>query len=78
MFYGEIRSYTERIWHVYGRIRHRIRSFTTVYRVRNRRPGRTSMSIPSQARADPGSAQILGLINEQEELVSLFIYKKKV
>jgi hypothetical protein len=36
------------------------------------------MSIPSQARADPGSAQILGLINEQEELVSLFIYKKKV
>jgi hypothetical protein len=35
MFYGEIRSYTERIWHVYGRKR----SYTTVYRVRNRRPG---------------------------------------
>jgi hypothetical protein len=39
MFYGKIRSYTERIWHLYGRIRHRIRSFTTVNRVRNRRPG---------------------------------------
>ncbi len=39
MYYGEIRSYTERISHVYGRIRHRIRSFTTVYGVRNHRPG---------------------------------------
>jgi len=39
MYYGEIRSYTERIWYVYGRIRHRIRSFTTVYGARNHRPG---------------------------------------
>jgi hypothetical protein len=45
MFYGQIRSYTERIWHVYGRTRHRIRSFTTVYRVRNRRPGKIKQEL---------------------------------
>jgi hypothetical protein len=45
MYYGEIRSYTERIWHVYGRMRHRIRSFTTVYGARNRRPGIESLPM---------------------------------
>jgi hypothetical protein len=44
MFYGEIRSYTERVWHVYGRIR----SFTTVYRVRNRRPGLVNNGLISK------------------------------
>jgi hypothetical protein len=28
MFYGEIRSYTERIWHVYGTVYGRKRPFT--------------------------------------------------
>jgi hypothetical protein len=37
-----IRSYV--LWAKYGRIRHRIQSFTTVYRVRNRRPGKVVSS----------------------------------
>jgi hypothetical protein len=39
---------------------------------------RIPMSTPSRARSDLGSARKLRLINEQEKLVSLFIYKKKM
>jgi len=39
MYYDERRSYTKRIWDVYGRIRRRTRPFTIVYELRNRRPG---------------------------------------
>jgi len=34
---------------------------------------RTPMSTPSRARSDLGSARKLRLVNEQDELVSLFI-----
>jgi hypothetical protein len=37
--------------------------------------GRTPMSTPSRARSDLGSARKLRLVNEQDELVSLFIQK---
>lgn len=36
------------------------------------------MATPSRARADLGSDRKLRFVNEQEELVSLLIYKKKV
>jgi hypothetical protein len=35
--------------------------------------GRTPMSTPSRVRSDLGSARKLRLVNEQDELVSLFI-----
>jgi len=44
MYYDERRSYTKRIWDVYGRIRRRTRPFTIVYELRNRRPGRWQIS----------------------------------
>ncbi len=35
--------------------------------------GRTPMSTPSRARSDLGSARKLRLVNEHDELVSVFI-----
>ena len=35
--------------------------------------GRTPMSTPSRARSDLGSARKLRLVNEQDELVSVFM-----
>jgi hypothetical protein len=48
-------------------------TFTTSPAQSNMGPnGRTPMSTPSRARSDLGSARKLRLVNEQEELVSLF------
>ncbi len=62
IIYGEIwRSYTERICHVYGRVRRRIRSFTTVY----------GSHVIKIAKKSPILSQFLGPINR--EIISRLI-----
>ena len=52
-------------------------TFTTSPAQSNTYPnGRTPMSTPSRARSDLGSARKLRLVNEQDELVNLFIFLK--